>query len=79
MPKGKSPKINGCVCNMPIDKVDINCSSLPQPADSNGIVIVKLKMKAVYCSHVLFKPVRISFVKTFLEYLISNNYLNSDI
>ena len=40
IPKGKSPKMNGSVCNLPIDK-DINCNLLPRPEDSNGIFNVK--------------------------------------
>ena len=75
MPKGKSPKMNGCVCNVPIDKVDV----LPRPADSNGIAIVKLKRKAVYRSHVLFEAVRPNFERNVLEYIISNSQLYLDI
>ena len=42
MPKGHSPKLKGALCNVPIDVVDV-CKTLSRPADSNGIVIVKLK------------------------------------
>ena len=45
MLKEKSPKLKGCICNVPIDKVDIKCKSLPQHAVSNDIVIAKLKGK----------------------------------
>ena len=41
MPKGLPPKLKGALCNVLIDVVDI-CNTLPPPADSNGIVIVKL-------------------------------------
>ena len=41
-PKGQSPKLKGALCNIPIDVVDV-CNTLPRPADSNGIIIVKLK------------------------------------
>ena len=78
-PKWKSLKMKGCICNVPIDKVNINCNLLHQPADSNGEVIVKLKRKAVCHSHVLFLTVRPSFVNNFLEHLINNNHLYSDI
>ena len=44
MPKGQSPKLKGALCNVPVDIVDI-CNTLSRPADSNGIVIVKLKRK----------------------------------
>ena len=39
MPKGQSPKLKGALCSVSIDVVDI-CSTLLQPVDSNGIVIV---------------------------------------
>ena len=42
MPKCQSPKLKGASCNVPLDVVDI-CNILPRPADSNGIVITKLK------------------------------------
>ena len=42
MPKGHSPKLKGALCNVPIDVVDV-CKTLSRSADSNGIVIVKLK------------------------------------
>ena len=67
------------VYDVHIDKVGINCNSLSRPADSNDIVIVTLKKKAVYCSHALFEPGRPSFIRNFLEYWIKNNHLYSDI
>ena len=39
MPKGQSPKLKGALCNIPID----DCNTLQRPADSNSIIIVKLK------------------------------------
>ena len=42
MSKGKSPKFKSALCNIPIYLLDV-CNTLPRPADSNGIVIVKLK------------------------------------
>ena len=46
IPKGQSPKVKGSICNIPISEIDNNCNSLPRPADSNGVIVVKLKMKA---------------------------------
>ena len=66
----------GCILSVVI-KVSINCTSLLRPADSNDIVI-KLKWKAAYLGHILFKPVLASFVKDFLEYLTNNDHLKSD-
>ena len=51
MPKGQSPKLKGALCNIPIDVVDVG-NTLPRPADSNGIIIVKLKGKLQYRGHV---------------------------
>ena len=42
MPNGQSPKLKAALCNIPIDVVDVS-NTLPRPADSNGIIIVKLK------------------------------------
>ena len=79
MPKGKLPKIKGSLCNIPVNEVYDNCKSLPRPADSNGLLIVKLKRKAEYRSHVLFEPVRPLFVESFLKFLKHHNHLYSDI
>ena len=79
MPKGESPKLKGSVCNVPISEIDTNCMTLPRPSDSNGLIIVKLKRKVEYRSHVLFEPVRPSFVESFLKFLKQVNHLYSDI
>ena len=79
MPKGKLPKIKGILCNIPVNEVYNNCKSLPRPADSNGLLIVKLKRKAEYRSHVLFEPVRPLFVERFLKFLKHHNNFYSDI
>ena len=49
---------------------------LPQPADSNGLIFIKLKRKLGYRSHVLFEPVRPVFLKSILNYLKTNNHLH---
>ena len=79
MPKGKLPKLKGSLCNIPVNEVYDNCRSLPRPADSNDLLIVKLKGKAQHCSHVLFEPVKPMFVEQFLKYLKNYNHLYSDI
>ena len=48
MPKGKSPKQKGSMCNTLTDEVDFKCKLLPRPADSNGFVIVKLKRRLLW-------------------------------
>ena len=44
MPKGQSSKLKGALRNIFTDVVDV-CNMLPRPADSNDIIIVKLKRK----------------------------------
>ena len=44
MPKGQPSKLKGALRNTFIDVVDV-CNMLQRPADSNGIIIVKLKRK----------------------------------
>ena len=52
MPKGKLPNTKVSLCNNPVNDVYDNCRSLPRPADSTGLLIVKLKRKAEYRNHV---------------------------
>ena len=78
MPKGQSPKLKVALCNIPIDVVDVY-NILPRQADSNGIIIVKLKRKLQYRGHVYFESVRPNFILRFLQYLKLNNPLYHDI
>ena len=48
-------------------------------AGSNGIVVVKLKKKLKYRSHVYLEPVRPWFILRMLEYLKHNNEIYGDI
>ena len=57
MPKGKLSQIKSSLCNILVNEVYDNCQSLQRPTDTNGLLIVKLKCKAEYRSHVLFEPV----------------------
>ena len=57
MPKGQAPKLKGAICNVPL-QADNVCNILPRGADSNGIVMVKLKRKLMYRGHVYFEAVR---------------------
>ena len=47
MPKGQSPKIKGSVCNVPVEIMDVS-TLLSKQANSNGLVIIKLKKKLEY-------------------------------
>ena len=73
--KGQSPKMKGSICNIPISEIDNNCNSLPRPADSNGVIIVKLKRKAAYRGHMLFEPIRLRLTEILLQYLKKHNHL----
>ena len=77
MPKGQSPQLKGALYDIPIDAVEV-CNTLPLPADSNGIVIVKLKRKLQYRGYVYFKSIRPNFILILLQYLKFNNQLYHD-
>ena len=78
MPRGQKKKISGIICNIPIDTTNVT-NMLPRPADSNGLVIIKLKHKLDYHGHVLFELVRPVFLKSILNYLRTNNHLCQDV
>ena len=48
MPKGKLLKMRSSICNTPVSEVDVNFKVLARPADSNGLLVVKLKRKLEY-------------------------------
>ena len=52
MSKGQSPKIKGLVCNMLVEIMDVS-TLLPRKANSNDLVIIKLKKKLENRGHVL--------------------------
>ena len=52
---------------------------IPRGADSNGLVVVKLKHKLNYRGHVYFEAVRPETVFHALQYPQKNNALHSDI
>ena len=78
MPKGQCLRLKGALCNIPIDVVDL-CNTLLCPADSNGIIIVKLKRNLQYRGHIYSESVRPNFILKFLQYLKLNNLLCHDI
>ena len=51
--KGEFAKIKGSICNIPIETAII-CNILPRPADSNGLIGVKLRQDLKYRVHVYF-------------------------
>ena len=56
MLKGQTPKLTGSICNVPIDTNDVT-NALPRGADSNGIVMIKLKRKLSFRGDVYFEAV----------------------
>ena len=76
MSKGKSLNMRSSICNIQVTEVDVNCNTLPGPAD---LLIVKLKLKLDYKSHVKFEAVRPALLVHFLGFLKLHNHLNSDI
>ena len=54
MPKAQTPKLNGSIYNVPIDKNDV-ANVLHRGADSNGIVMVKLKRKLSFRGQFILK------------------------
>ena len=74
MPKDQQKKIQGKICNIPIN-CDTICSSLPRPSESSGILLLKLKRKLAYHSHQYFEAIRPSAIHDALCYLKANNML----
>jgi hypothetical protein len=57
MPKGQQRKIKGAICNVPVEYSQ-TCNVLPRPPDRSGIILLKLKRKLQFRSHVYFQAVR---------------------
>ena len=76
--KGEFSKIRGSICNIPIE-ADSLCNILPRPADSTGVIIVKLKRDLRYRGYVYFEPVRVFSLYNALYYLKANNRFYKDI
>lgn len=47
MSMGRAPELKETTCNVPVDVVK-TYNSLRRPAESNGLVLVKLKRKVEY-------------------------------
>ena len=77
MPKGQTPKLKGSICNVPVN-TNNTANTLPQGADSNGILMIKLKRKLMYRGHVYFESVSPDVVRRALQYLKLNNPLYYD-
>lgn len=79
MPKWQSPKVKSSICNIPISERDSDCNLLPRLADSNGVIIVRLKRKVEHRGHIICEPLRPTIIESVLNYLRLNNNLYWDI
>ena len=77
MPKGRFLKIKGSIRNIPIHVNEIT-NILPHGADSNDLVIVKLKRKLSFRGHVYFEAVCPESINQALLYLKKYNPLYQD-
>ena len=57
MSQGRFPKFKGSLCNIPIEIDDV-VNVLLRGAKSNGLLVITLKRKLSYRSHVYFEVVR---------------------
>ena len=55
--KGELAKFKASIYNIRIEATNI-CNILPRPADSNGLILVKLKQDLQYRCYIYFEPVR---------------------
>ena len=79
MAKGQTPKLKGSIYSVPIDTNDVT-NILPRGADSNGIIMIKLKRKLSYYDHVYFEAVSPEFIcKLSIDLFKRNNHLYRDI
>ena len=70
-------KINGSICNIPIETANI-CNILPRPQDSNRLIMVKLKRDLKYRGYVYFEPVRSNVIYRTLNYIRTDNNFYKD-
>ena len=70
--KGDFAKIRGSICNASIE-TSIICKVLQRAADSNGLILVKLKRHLNYRGHVIFEPVRPTVVHEAIRFLKDHN------
>ena len=76
--KGELAKIKGSICNVPTEASNL-CEVLPRPADSNGLILIKIKKHLNYRGHVAFEPVRPTIVYEANRFLKDHNKLYSDV
>ena len=77
--KGEFPKLQGAICNIPIETPNSVCNVLPRGTDSSGVINVELKRKLSYKNPVISQQVRPERILELLRYLIINNSLYRNI
>ena len=78
MPKEQQRKVNGAICNVPVE-CDATCKVLPRPPERSGIIMLKLKRKLESRGHVYFQAVHPQFILDALNWLKMNNPLYNNI
>ena len=76
--KGEISKINGNICNTPIQVASM-WSILPKAAAPNRLFVANLKRYFQYKGHVYFEPVRSNIIYLALTYLKSYTKFYKDI
>lgn len=57
--------MKGSICNIPISERYNNCNLLSMFADTNGVIIVKLKRKVGHRGYVIFEPLGPTIIESF--------------
>lgn len=68
----------GNICNIQIEDGNI-CNTQPRPANSNGLVIVKLKLDLKFYGNIHFEPERPSKTYSALRYITSQSQFYEDV
>ena len=78
IPKGQFPKSKGAICNISIEISDIS-NNLYSGADSNGLLILKVKAKKHFGGYVYFKAISPNSLYASLFYLKEKYFLYDNI
>ena len=76
--KGEFAKLKGSLFNISTETSN-TCNFFPRPADSNGLIVVKLKRDLKYKGYDFFEAVCPNAIYQALNYLKTHNKLYDDI
>ena len=76
--KGEFAKLKGSLFNISTETSN-TCNFFPRPADSNGLIVVKLKRDLKYKGYDFFEAVCPNAIYQALNYLKTHNKLYEDI